>query len=291
MTSIGIIGTGMLGSAVGLHLLDEGHKLFVYNRTRDKTQEAEGRGAAVCESPSQVAQNSDIVMTVVRDADAVRQIAFGRDGIVEGAHDGLTVADMSTISPTESKRIAQRYQNAGVRMLDTPVMGGPNVAMTGDLVMMASGDEDAFNRFRTTFETVARKVFYLGETGTAHAVKLAMNLQIAMLALALSEGITLARGTGVDPGVFLRVLNSTYFKTGMSQNKAFKMVRDEFSPTFTLANLKKDLQTINETAESFGIRMPMSSRAEEIYKAAVEGGFGSLDYTGILAYIRQVSES
>jgi len=291
MTSVGIIGTGMLGSAVGLHLLDRGHELFVYNRTRDKTREAECRGAAVCESPRQVAQNSDIVMTVVRDADAVKQVAFGRDGIVEGAHDGLTVADMSTIVPTESKRIAKRYLDAGIRMLDTPVMGGPNVAMTGDLVMMASGDEGAFGRFKTTFETVARKVFYLGETGTAHAVKLAMNLQIAMLALALSEGITLARGAGVDPEVFLRVLNSTYFRTGMSQNKAFKMVRDEFSPTFTLANLKKDLHAINETAESFGLRMPMSSRAEEIYRAAADVGFGSLDYTGILAYIRQISKS
>jgi len=289
MASVGIVGTGMLGSAVGLHLLDEGNRLFVFNRTAGKTGELEGKGAMVCGSPKQVARNSEILITAVRDADAVRQVAFGADGIVEGRHDGLVVADMSTIGPLESKRIAQRYRGSGIEMLDTPVMGGPNVAISGGLVMMAAGDEGAFDRCRSVLETVASRVFYLGETGTAHAVKLAMNLQIAMLALALSEGITLARGANVEPEVFLKILNSTYFKTGMSENKAFRMIRDEFSPTFTLENLEKDLRTINQTAESLGARLPMSGKAEEVYSAAVEGGFGGLDYTGILAHIRQIS--
>jgi len=288
MASIGIVGTGMLGNAVGLRLLDEGNRLFVFNRTAEKTRELEGRGAKACRSPKQVAGNSEILITAVKDAGAVRQVAFGANGIVEGRHDGLVIADMSTISPLESKQIAQRYRESGIEMLDTPVMGGPNVAISGNLVMMAAGDEGAFNRYKSVFETVAGKVFYLGEAGTAHAVKLAMNLQIAMLALALSEGITLARGADVDPEVFLKILNSTYFKTGMSENKAFKMIRGEFSPTFTLENLKKDLHTINQTSESLGIRLPMSGRAEEVYNAAVENGFGGLDYTGILAYIRQI---
>ena len=118
-----------------------------------------------------------------------------------------------------------------------------------------------------------------------------MNFQIAMLALALSEGITLARATSVEPEVFLKILNSTYFKTGMSENKAFKMIKDEFKPTFTLKNLKKDLDTINETARSFGVKLPMSTMAEEIYKKAIEDGFGDLDYTGVLAYLKRATEA
>ena len=288
---IGLVGTGMLGNAVGLHLLESRVSLTVYNRTKEKTSDLQKKGATVVDSPKEVAEISDIVITCVKDANAVRQISFGENGIIEGKHDGLIVADMSTINPIESRKIAKEFNENGITMLDTPVMGGPNVAIDGKLVVMASGDEDAFNKFRNIFDIIGNQVFFLGKNGVAHSVKLAMNLQIAMLALALSEGITLARATSVEPDVFLKILNSTYFKTGMSENKAFKMIKDEFKPTFTLDNLKKDLSTINETAKSFGVNLPMSTLAEEIYKKAIEEGFGDLDYTGILAYLKQATKA
>ena len=197
---------------------------------------------------------------------------------------------MSTINPNASREIAKQFSQYGITMLDTPVMGGPNVAINGKLVLMASGDKDAYEKHKKIFEVIANKIFFLGENGTAHSVKLSMNLQISMLALALSEGITLARGAGVEPEVFLSILNSTYFKTGMSENKAYKMIKDEFSPTFTLSNLKKDLDTINEAAKEFGLYLPMTTKANEIYKKAVEEGFGDLDYTGILAYLKKVAK-
>ncbi|HSB50763.1 MAG TPA: NAD(P)-dependent oxidoreductase [Nitrosopumilaceae archaeon] len=288
---IGLIGTGMLGNAVGLHLLESKFSLTAYNRTKEKTLELKKNGATIVDSPKNVAKASDLVITCVKDANAVREVSFEKNGIIEGKHEGLIVADMSTINPIESRKIANEFKSNGITMLDTPVMGGPNVAINGKLVVMASGDKNAFKKFKKVFETVGHQVFFLGENGVAHSVKLAMNLQIAMLALALSEGITLARATSVEPEVFLKILNSTYFKTGMSENKAFKMIKDEFEPTFTLNNLKKDLDTINETARSFGIRLPMSTKAEEIYKKAIENGFGDLDYTGILAYLKQATKA
>ena len=290
MTRIGLIGTGMLGKAVGLHLLESGYQLAVFNRTKSKTEELSEHGAHVLESPKEVAEKSDLIFTIVKDANAVKEVSFGKNGIVEGKHDNLIIADMSTINPNASREIAKQYSQNGITMLDTPVMGGPNVAINGKLVLMASGDKDAFEKHKKVFETVANKIFFLGENGTAHAVKLSMNLQISMLALALSEGITLARGAGVEPKVFLSILNSTYFKTGMSENKAYKMINDEFSPTFTLSNLKKDLDTINEAAKEFGLYLPMTSKANEIYKRAIEEGFGELDYTGILAYLKKAAK-
>lgn len=288
---IGLVGTGMLGNAVGLHLLESGYSLTAYNRTKEKTAELEKKGATIVDSPKKVTESSDLVITCVKDASAVRQVSFEKNGIIEGKHGDLIVADMSTINPIETRKIASEFKKNGITMLDIPVMGGPNVAINGKLVVMASGDENAFNKFKNVFETIGNQVFFLGKNGVAHSVKLAMNLQIAMLALALSEGITLARATSVEPEVFLKILNSTYFKTGMSENKAFKMIKDEFKPTFTLNNLKKDLNTINETAKSFGVKLPMSSRAEEIYKKAIENGFGDLDYTGILAYLKQATKA
>ena len=280
----------MLGNAVGLHLLESGNNLFVYNRTKSKTLELAKRRAMVLSSPKDVAKECDLVITVVKDADAVKEVAFGENGIVEGKHDGLVVADMSTINPNSSREIAKQFAEHGITMLDTPVMGGPNVAIKGELVLMASGNKEAFEKHKKTFETIANKTFFLGENGTAHSVKLSMNLQIAMLALSLSEGITLARGAGVDPKVFLSILNSTYFKTGMSENKAYKMINDEFPATFTLENLKKDLDTINQAAKEFGLSLPITTKAGEIYQKAIEDGFGELDYTGILSYLKKATK-
>jgi len=291
VTRVGLIGTGMLGNAVGLHLIESGYKLTVFNRTKSKTQNLEKLGAIVVDSPKDVAELSDLVITVVKDADAVKEISFDKDGIVEGKHDGLIVADMSTINPNRSKEIAKQFNQYNITMLDTPVMGGPNVAINGKLVLMAAGDKNAFEKHKKIFDVIADKTFFLGANGTAHSVKLAMNLQIGMLALALSEGITLAKESGVDPEIFLKILNSTYFKTGMSENKAYKMIKDDFTPTFTLSNLKKDLDTINKTAEEFGLTLPMSTKANEIYKRAIDEGFGELDYTGILAYLKKAARS
>ena len=111
-----------------------------------------------------------------------------------------------------------------------------------------------------------------------------------MLVLSISEGITLARAASVDPEMFLKILNNTYFKTGMSEIRAYKMAKDEFEPTFTLKNLKKDLNLINTSAKSFGIVLPMTRKAEEIYENAVEKGFGDLDYTAILAYLKEATK-
>ena len=287
---IGIVGTGLLGTAVGLNLLRKGHSLTVYNRTRSKTAALEKEGAKIVESPKKVSENSDIVFSIVKNADAVKKIAFGDECIACGRHDGLVVCDMSTINPISSKEIADEFSSQGISFLDTPVMGGPNIAITGELVMMVGGQKETFEKCKPVFDDIANKVFHLGPNGSAHSVKIAMNLQIAMLALAISEGITLARGAKIDPEIFLKILNSTYFKTGMSENKAYKMLKGDYDPTFTLSNLKKDLDTINEAAKSYGLSLPMATRANQVYQDAENEGFGELDYTAILDYLNKRSK-
>ena len=290
MTKIGLVGTGMLGEAVGLHLLKSVHSLTVYNRTKSKTTNLEKNGAIISDTPKHVAESSELVITCVKDADAVHTMLFDEDGIVAGKHDGLVVADMSTINPKSAIQNSKRLDEEGINSLEIPVMGGPNVAIDGKLVLMASGSKDAFDKYKQVFDTIANKTFFLGKSGSAHSIKIAMNLQISLLALALSEGITLTKKAGFDPEKFLEILNSTYFKTGMSENKAHRMIKGEFEPTFTLKNLKKDLGIITETANDFGAVLPLAERANEIYAEAVEAGFGEIDYTGILAYIKKLSE-
>ena len=287
---IGIIGIGMLGEAVALNLLNSGYDVAVYNRTKEKTIEVEKKGAKVMDSPKTVAENVELIIIIVKDSIAVKEVSFGKNGIIESKNGKLIVADMSTIDSIESKNIANQFQQNHIQKLEIPVMGGPNVAITGKLVMMASGPKDSFDQCKTIFEKIANKVFFLGEQGIANSIKLAMNLQITMLALSLSEGITLLKKANVDPKIFLEVLNSTYFKTGMSENKAFKMIEGNYDATFTLANLKKDITTMTNAAKDLGIELPMINKAEEIYKNAINEGLGDLDYTGIIEYIKRINK-
>ena len=378
---IGIIGTGMLGEAVALNLLNLGFDVSVYNRTKEKAAEVEKNGATVMDSPKAVADNSELIIIIVKDASAVKEVSFGKNGIIESKNKKLIVADMSTIEPSESREIADKFEQKQIQKLEIPVMGGPNVAITGKLVMMASGPKNSFeqcktifekiankvfflgtqgtansiklamnlqitmladmstiepsesreiadkfeqkqiqkleipvmggpnvaitgklvmmasgpkNSFeqcKTIFEKIANKVFFLGTQGTANSIKLAMNLQITMLALSLSEGITLVEKSEVDPKIFLEVLNSTYFKTGMSENKAFKMIDGDYDATFTLSNLKKDISTMISTSKKLGIELPMIMKAEKIYENAIKEGLGNNDYTGIIEYIKKINKA
>ena len=288
---IGIIGIGMLGEAVSLNLLNSGYEVSVYNRTKEKTINVEKKGAKVMESPKILAENTELIIIIVKDAIAVKDVSFGKNGIIKSKNKNLIVADMSTIDSTESKDIANEFQKNHIQKLEIPVMGGPNVAITGELVMMASGQKTSFDYCKTVFDKIANKIFFLGEQGIANSIKLAMNLQITMLALSLSEGITLVKKSNVNPKIFLEVLNSTYFKTGMSENKAFKMIEGNYNPTFTLANLQKDITTMTNTAKKLGIELPMINKAEELYKDAINEGLGDLDYTGIIEYIKKINNS
>ena len=288
---IGIIGIGMLGEAVALNLLNLGFDVSVYNRTKEKTAEVEKNGATVMNSPKAVADDSELIIIIVKDASAVKEVSFGKNGIIESENKKLIVADMSTIEPSESREIADKFEQKQIQKLEIPVMGGPNVAITGKLVMMASGPKNSFEQCKTIFEKIANKVFFLGTQGTANSIKLAMNLQITMLALSLSEGITLVQKSEVDPKIFLEVLNSTYFKTGMSENKAFKMIDGDYDATFTLSNLKKDISTMISTSKKLGIELPMIMKAEKIYENAIKEGLGNNDYTGIIEYIKKISKS
>ena len=291
MNKVGIIGLGMLGSAVAEHLFDSGFQVSAYNRTKEKTVNLENKGVKIFTSPKDVAINSELVIIIVKDAKAVKEISFGKNGIIEGRHEKLIVADMSTIDPTESKNISKQFQDNDIYKLDIPVMGGPNVAISGNLVMMVSGDKNSYENCKSIFEKIANKIFFLGGDGVAHSVKLAMNMQITMLALALSEGITLLKKSNVDPKIFLDILNSTYFKTGMSEKKAYKMIEGNYDVTFTLANLKKDISTMTNTAKSLGIELPMISKAEQVYENAINEGLGDIDYTGIIEYIKKINET
>lgn len=282
--TVGIVGTGMLGKAVALRLLDCGFNVVAYNRTVSKLDGVIRAGGLAADTPAALAKRSDVIFTVVKDAEAVKDVSFGDMGISSGVRTGSVVCDMSTILPAESRMIHEKFREQGIDWLDTPVMGGPDAAAAGRLVVMASGSQESYHRIADILDAISEKRFHLGDAGAAHSIKLSMNMQIAILAISLSEGIWLARKLGVEPDQFLKVLNSTYFSTGMSRKKAFRMIQGQYPATFTLANLTKDLRTVHAAS---GAHLPLSDEALHMYENAIREGLGDMDYTGILEYIER----
>jgi 3-hydroxyisobutyrate dehydrogenase len=190
--NVGIIGTGLLGSAIAKRL-SSNHTIHVYNRTRKKAEFLQKFGIQVEDSPMTLAKKCEIVITIVRDAPAIEKIAFGQNGIIYGKHEGLIVADMSTINPISSRKIAKKFFDNGISMIDAPVMGGPSLAEKGQMVVMVGGEKELYEKCKSVLGLIGEKIFHVGDNGSGHAMKIAMNSQIALLALSLSEGIILAR--------------------------------------------------------------------------------------------------
>jgi 3-hydroxyisobutyrate dehydrogenase len=285
---IGISGLGLMGSGIAKRLISSGYLVSVYNRTHSKSEQFSNK-AAVALSSRELAEDCDLLITVVTDFDAVKDILFGTRGVIESGNYNLVVADASTISPSQSQDCAQRLRSSGIEMLSIPVMGGPAAAEAGELIPIVSGNRQAFENVRQAIEKLGR-IFYVGERdGSANTIKLALNLNIALIASALSEGITLVRRAGIDPSIFIEILNSTYFKTGLSEKKGPKMVKSDFSPTFHLKNMLKDLELATTTAQGNGITLPQTALAQQIFRAANNMGFSDQDYTSICAFLTKIN--
>jgi 3-hydroxyisobutyrate dehydrogenase-like beta-hydroxyacid dehydrogenase len=285
---IGGAGLGLMGSGIAKRLISNGHKVSVYNRTRSKSHHFSNE-ATIASSPKELGQACDLVITIVTNFDAVKTVLFGREGVVESENNNLIVADVSTISPAQSEHCAQRLRSAGIEMLGVPVMGGPAAAETGNLVPIVSGSKQAFEKVRQVIEELGT-TFYVGEAdGSANNIKLALNLNIALIACALSEGMTLVKRAGIDPSIFIKILNSTYFKTGLSEIKAPKMIKKDFSPSFHLKNMLKDLELATTTAQLNGLTLPQTALAEQMFRAANNIGFSDQDYTAIYAFLAKIN--
>jgi 3-hydroxyisobutyrate dehydrogenase-like beta-hydroxyacid dehydrogenase len=285
---VGVAGLGLMGSGIATRLVNSEHVVSVYNRSAAKARQF-SKNASIASSPKELADSCNIVITIVTDFEAVKEVLLGKGGIIESANRDVIVADASTISPSQSEHCAQELRRAGIEMLGMPVMGGPAAAETGELVPMVAGSRQAFERARQVIEKLGR-TFYVGERdGSANAIKLALNLNIALVASAVSEGITLARGCGIDPSIFVQVLNSTYFKTGLSEKKGPRMVKNDFAPSFHLKNMLKDLELAMGTAQAAGITLPQTSLAQQLFRAASNSGYSEQDYTSICAFLAKIN--
>ena len=175
-------------------------------------------------------------------------------------------------------------------MLSIPVMGGPNAALEGRLIPIVAGEENTFKKIKNILEKLGNPIFYIGnKEGSANAIKLALNLNIGLLAMALSEGLLLSNRYDIDPTLYLKIFNSTNFKTGMSENKGLKMINDDYYPSFYLKNMRKDLGLAMDAAKEKELSLPVTDIAFQLYNYAAKSIFADLDYTGIYKFLKKIN--
>lgn len=286
---IGFIGLGIMGKPMARNLINAGFTLCVHNRSRGSVDELVGEGAAPASSPRAVAENSDIVITMLPDTPDVESAVSGQNGILAGAHEGLLVVDMSTISPVATRRLASELGNRNVRMLDAPVSGGDKGAIAGTLSIMAGGDASDFERVRPVFESLGKTIVHCGEIGSGQIVKACNQIVVALVIEAVSEALVLGSKAGVQPAVILEVLGG-----GLAQNRVMElrgptMVQHNFQPGFKARLHRKDLNIILQTAREYGVTLPVSAIVDQMFTNLIENGKGDLDHSALLTVVEEMS--
>ncbi|MGI8720211.1 MAG: NAD(P)-dependent oxidoreductase [Nitrososphaeraceae archaeon] len=281
--NIGIIGTGLMGSAIAERLIERGFTVFVHNRTKQRSDALVRKGGIRIGNPSELGKKCNYVIISVTDGNAVKEILFGNNGLIYSNNNQLSIIDTSTVLPEDSIYCANLMKRKGYAMIQAPIMGGPDATRRGDVISIVSGDKKIMEKCRRILTNFSKKIFYAGHRdGAANYLKLGLNLNIALIAISLSESIIFIKKSKTDPTVFLDILNSTYFKTGLSEVKGPKMIRNNFEPKFFLKNMLKDVQLLNECAKRNNASLSFSSLAEQYFRMAANRGYSELDYTAIL---------
>ncbi len=287
--TIGIIGLGMLGAKIAERLLDQKLTINIYNRDQSKLKNFEKYKIRSFDSPCNLADECDIVIICVTNFPSLKEIFFNKQGLIECKKENLIVVDCSTISPDESIYCSKLLKENGIIYLSAPVLGGPTDAKNGELISIISGDKESFNKVNNIFEKLSKHIFYVGkDNGLASSLKIALNLNIAIISLALSEGIILSKHSGIDPEIFLKILNLSKFKTSISENKGQKMLNNDFSPSFYLKNMFKDLDLATKLSDSLQLSLPITKSAQQIFqKANNNENLKDKDYSAIFYYLNE----
>jgi len=290
MTKVAVLGLGLMGSAIAQNLLSRNYEVHAYNRTREKTKAVAEKGAIIHPTPRDaVTSDVDIAITLLTDHEAVRDVAIGRDGFLEGMRKGSLWIDMSTILPEASIEQAAECERRGVERLDAPVIGAPQQAAKGELVLVVGGRKDIFEKHLSLMQQLGNEVVYMGPHGTGHKTKLAFNLYLAIQSAGFSEALTLAQKIGVNAKDFVNVINRTPHRNRYTEIKGPRVCNNDFTPSFTLKMMRKDLTLVQDEATEKKISLPVASTVMALYTAAINQGLSELDYSSIALLLQRMN--
>jgi len=286
---IGFIGLGIMGRPMARNLLKAGYSLVVHSRSRGPVDEIVKAGAKAAASPKEVADQCDVLITMLPNSPDVELVALGPNGIIEGARRGLIFADMSTISPIVSQKIAKALEPKGVAMLDAPVSGGEKGAIDGALSIMVGGDKDVFERVLPIFQAMGKTITLLGPLGFGGFTKLANQIIVAVNLTALAEALTLGKKAGLDRDLLLTALAGGLAGSKCLDQKRANYVANTYNPGFKVDLHYKDLGLIMESARALGVPLPATAVVQELFNALRVKGRGGLDHSGVITLLEDLA--
>lgn len=291
MNTIGFIGLGTMGGPMATNLLKKGYAVTVYNRTPKKAAALERLGAKVAASPAEAARSADVIITMVSDDDAVKDVYYADEGIVSALKPGQACLDCSTISPELSIRIHEQLSAREVDFFDAPVTGSEPAAIAGKLVFMVGGDGERLARYRDILLAMGSEYLHMGPAGSGSRAKLAINTIAAVNMAALVEGMTVAAKSGIDPESFLRLTQAGGSASRIAELKRDKLLDGDYSPQFTMQLMAKDLRLAVSQAAALSVPSPLLHAAETLYRLGVDKGLGHLDLAAIASMYEEWADA
>ena len=286
---IGFIGLGIMGRPMARNLLKAGYALVVHSRSRGPVDEIVKAGAKAAASAKDIAAQCDVLITMLPNSPEVELVALGPNGIIEGARRGLIFADMSTISPIVSQKIAKALEPQGVTMLDAPVSGGEKGAIDGALSIMVGGDKDVFERVLPIFQAMGKTITLLGPLGFGGFTKLANQIIVAVNLTALAEALTLGKKAGLNRDLLLTALAGGLAGSKCLEQKRANYVSNTYNPGFKVDLHYKDLGLIMESARALGVPLPATAVVQELFNALRVKGRGGLDHSGVITLLEDLA--
>jgi 2-hydroxy-3-oxopropionate reductase len=287
--AVGFVGLGIMGAFMAGNLLEAGHELVVHNRTRSKAEGLAQRGARVADSPREVAEGSNVIITMLPGPPQVEEVVAGQGGLLEGAREGSLIIDMSTSSPILARELARTARDKAVGMLDAPVSGGDVGARDGALSIMVGGEEDDFERARPLFGVMGETVVHVGGTGAGQVVKACNQIVVALVIEAVAEALILGAKAGVAPGRVLEVLSGGLASSKVLEVKGEKFLSHDFAPGGKVEYHRKDLGIALEAGREYGVTLPVAALVDQMFGVLEAKGRGGWDHSALLTLLEERS--
>ncbi len=287
---IGFIGLGIMGKPMSKNLVKAGYSLVVRDHNASNEAELAALGATVAKTPAEIAEQADVVITMLPNSPQVQEVCLGANGIIEGAKPGLIVIDMSSIAPLASREIHDALAEKGIRMLDAPVSGGEPKAIEGTLSVMAGGDKALFDQCVKIMQAMAGSVVHTGDIGAGNVTKLANQVIVALNIAAMSEALSLATKAGVNPDLVYQAIRGGLAGSTVLDAKAPMVLDRNFKPGFRIDLHIKDLANALDTSDTLGAHLPLTTAVMEMMQALKAEGQGGADHSALACYYEKLAQ-
>ena len=286
---VAFIGLGTMGAGMAVNILKAGHELTVHNRTREKEEAVAQEGALRAASPKEAASGAEIIVVCVSDTPDVEEIILGENGVIQGASEGAIVVDMSTISPTATRCIAEKLGENGIKMLDAPVSGGSEGAQHGTLAIMVGGDTAEFEKALPVLKAMGQTITHVGAIGAGQITKAINQIIISGTYLTVAEGLVLGMKAGLDMQKIIEAISGGAASSWVLHNRAINVVNNTYPLGFRVRLHQKDLRIALDTARELGVSLPATALVAQIENGLVARGYGDDDVSAIGRSIREQS--